>query len=332
MYDVVLLSLASGAPAGADACGLGGSCCGGADQKEQVDRSCAEPGTRVPVLACGDALTAAGARVEYVTARSDAEIDEVLARLDAPPRADGLTWPDSESKTRVVVAAASDAQIRAVVRRMVRRFAPPPSKRPADLPESRTVPDLPALGVLPLDPVRAGTPDDLAAQLGLPRDPAAVAAAVLGDRTRRVDLLRTDAGSVTLDGTLLGGKSEDGKPLPWRGRVQVDDTVLSDGEEGILACAVGNAAGYASLDGLPLLSGADPGDGTVEVAVAVPVVTKARFRRSRLRIEVRRARGRAASVLPRDGEVQFIDDGVAGTLNRKRSWWTEAGAWAAYVN
>jgi hypothetical protein len=335
VYDVVLLSLASGAPAGSDACGIGGSCCGGADQQgaEQVtDRSCAEPGTRVPVLACGDVLTAAGARVEYVTARSDAEIDDVLARLDGPPREDGLTWPDPESKTRVVIAAASDAQIRAVVRRLVRRFAPPPSRRPADLAESRTVPDLPALGVLPLDPARTGTPDDLVALLGLPREPATVAAAVLGDRVRRIDLLRTDAGSVTLDGTLLAGKDADGKPLPWRGRVQVDDAVLSDGEEGILACAVGNAGGYAQLDGIPLLSDADPGDGTVEVAVAVPVMTRARFRRPRLRIEVRRARGRAASVTPRDGEVQFVDDGVAGTLNRKRSWWTEAGAWAAYVS
>jgi hypothetical protein len=48
-------------------------------------------------------------------------------------------------------------------------------------------------------------------------------------------------------------------------------------------------------------------------------------------VEVRRARGRAVSVLPRDGELQFLDDGVAGVLTRKRSWWIEPGAWAVYA-
>ena len=82
----------------------------------------------MPVLACADALTARGARVETVTARSDAEIDAVLARLDGPARPDGLTWPDPDSKTRLVVATASDGQLRAVLRRLVRRYAPAPSR------------------------------------------------------------------------------------------------------------------------------------------------------------------------------------------------------------
>ncbi|MCG5440802.1 hypothetical protein PSH25_005551, partial [Micromonospora sp. PSH25] len=140
---------------------------------------CATERPRVPVLACADALNALGARVETVTARSDAEIDAVLARLDGPARPDGLTWPDPDSKTRLVVATASDGQLRAVLRRLVKRYAPAPSKRPADLPGNRTLPDLPPVAVLPLDPARGGTHRDLAAQLGLPRDPAAVAAAVL---------------------------------------------------------------------------------------------------------------------------------------------------------
>ena len=92
-----------------------------------------------------------------------------------------------------------------------------------------------------------------------------------------------------------------------------------------LACAIGNAGGYAEFDGLPLLTEGNPTDGRVEVAVAVPVIVRNRFRTTRVRIEVRRARGRAVSVLPRDGELQFLDDGVAGTMNRKRSWWTEPG-------
>ncbi|SCE71516.1 hypothetical protein GA0074696_0397 [Micromonospora purpureochromogenes] len=336
MYDVVLLTLGSERDAPGGGCGSDGACCGGATEaagagapKSTEDR-CETP--RVPVLACADALTARGARVETVTARSDAEIDEVLARLDTPARPDGLTWPEPDSKTRLVVATASDAQLRAVLRRLVRRYAPPPSRRPADLAGNRTVPDLPPIGVLPLDPARSGTRSDLAAQLGLPRDPAAVAAAVLDGSARRLDLLRNDAGSVTLDGALLGAADDAGRPLHWRGRVEVDDAVLSDGEDPILACAIGNAGGYASLDGLPLLTAPDPTDGMVEVAVAVPVVTRKAFGRKRIRFEVRRARGRAVAVVPRDEKVPFLDDGVAGELSRKRSWWTEPGAWAVWTS
>jgi hypothetical protein len=45
---------------------------------------------------------------------------------------------------------------------------------------------------------------------------------------------------------------------------------------------------------------------------------------------VRRARGRAVAVTPQETEVPFLDDGVGGTLTRKRSWWIEPGAWAVY--
>ncbi|SDY23126.1 hypothetical protein SAMN05444365_1011138 [Micromonospora pattaloongensis] len=324
MYDVVLLTLGTGAGPG----GGGDACCGSCTEGES-DRCGDAP--RVPVLRCADALTAAGARVETVTAHSDAEIDAVLARLDGPPRPDGLTWPDQDGKTRLIVAAATDGQLRAVLRRLVRRYAPPPSRRPADLADNRTVPDLPPIGVLPLDPARAGAQRDLAAQLGLPREPAAVAAAALDGRVRRLDLLRTDGGSVTLDGALLGGADEAGRPLTWRGRVEVDDAVLSNGEDPVLACAIGNAGGYATLDGLPLLAGPDPADAVIEVAIAVPVVVKSPLRKPRTRIEVRRARGRAVAVTPRDGELPFLDDGVAGTLTRKRSWWVEPGAWGVYA-
>ncbi|MFG2061713.1 hypothetical protein ACGFIK_09850 [Micromonospora sp. NPDC048871] len=332
MYDVVLLTLGSERDAPGAGCGSGEACCGGAVTAAAKDREerCETP--RVPVLACADALTARGARVETVTARSDAEIDEVLARLDGPARPDGLTWPDPDSKTRLVVAVAGDAQLRAVLRRLVRRYAPPPSRRPADLAGNRTVPDLPPIGVLPLDPARSTTHRDLAAQLGLPRDPAGVAAAVLDGTPRRLDLLRNDGGSVTLDGALLGAASEDGRPLHWRGRVEVDDAVLSNGDDPLLACVIGNAGGYARLDEVTLLADPDPTDGLVEVAVAVPVVTRSRLGRRRVRLEVRRARGRAASVLPRDdAALPYLDDGVQAELTRKRSWWTEPGAWAVWT-
>ncbi|MBM2616748.1 hypothetical protein JIG36_14390 [Actinoplanes sp. LDG1-06] len=317
MYDVVVLSLAEGQGSGG-ACGDG---CGGC----APTTACAP---RVPVLKITDALTAAGARVETVTAGSDQEIDDVIARFDAPARPDGLTWPDAQSKLRLVVATATDGQLRAVVRRLVRRYAPPPSKRPDDLVAGRTVPDLPPLAILPLD---ASNTTDLAAQLGLPREPEAVAAAVMNGSVRRLDLLRNDGGSVTVDGALVGGMDDDGRAVPWRGRVEVDDAVLSNGDDPILACAIGNSAGYAEFAGMRMLAEGDALDGQVEVAVAVPTVVKQRFRGTKMRVEVRRARGRAVSVLPRDGEIQFLDDGVGGAMNRKRSWWTEAGAWAVYA-
>lgn len=369
MYDVVLLTLGSQPNAGCDGVcgagcgpssadrsgpgragsagpagavsGTGGSDSGTGGSGRAAGAECAEP-VRVPVLACRDALIAAGARVQTITARSDREIDEAIAQLDGPARPDGLTWPDDDSKTRLIVAAATDGQLRAVLRRMVRRYAPPPSRRPADLAGNRTLPDLPAIGILPLDasglpgsakPAAGGdTPaTDLVGRLGLPREPAAVAAAVVDGQVRRLDLLRTDAGSVTLDGALLGGADDRDRPLPWRGRIEVDDTVLSAGDDPLLACVVANADGYARLAEVELVTRADPSDGVLEVAVAVPVVVRSWWRGDRVRIEVRRARGRAAAVTPRDGEVPFVDDGVTGSLSRKRSWWVEPDAWAVYT-
>ncbi len=305
-----------------------------------ADPACSHSGgtatMRVPVLACRDALAAAGAAVDTVTATSDVEIDAVLARLDGPARPDGLTWPaDPGHVPALIVAADSDAQLRAVLRRMVRRWAPPPSRRPSDLVAGRTVPDLPPLGLLPLD-VRGSGADaipDMVDRLRLPRDPADVAKAVLGGKIRRVDLLRTDGGSVTVHGALLGGVDATGHAAAWRGRVELDDTVLTDGKEPVLACAVANADGYTRLDDLPLAPAADPSSGTVAVAVAVPVRAGSRFSfragAADIRIEVRRATGRAVSVTP-TADLPYVDDGVEATLTRKRAWWVEPGAWAAY--
>jgi hypothetical protein len=268
-----------------------------------LDEGCAAP--RVPVLACRDALRAAGAEVDLVNAGSDAEIDAALAT-------DGR---------RLIVASAADGQVRAVVRRLVRAHAPAPSRRPADLPADRTLPDLPPFGLLPLDP----SGPDLATRLGLPRDPAIVAAAVLDGHVRRVDLLRNDGGSLTLDGALLGGADDSGRAVPFRAAVNVDDAVLSDGREQLIAAVVANAGGYSAFDGLPLLVDPRPTDGILDVAVALAV-----RRRGRIEIEVRRGRGRAVAVTPR-AEVPFLDDGVAGSLTRKRTWWMERAAWGVYA-
>lgn len=335
---VIILSLAA-EPAGVGDAGAGCDLdAAGCRGSRAITGTCGS-GPRVPVLACRDALVAGGATVELVTATSDKEVDAVIARLDGPSRDDGLTWPGTAGAGPVlVVAADSDGQLRAVLRRMVRRYAPPPSRRPADLADGRTLPDLPPIGVLPLDArsvprSRGGSIPDLADRLDLPRAPAAVAAAVLGGTVRRLDLLRTDAGSVTLHGALLGGVDAAGNATRWYGRVELDDHVLADGREPVFACAVANADGYARLDDLLLAPHADASSGTVTVAVAVPVVVAPRRltgRRPQVRIEVRRATGRAVSVMP-GADLPFADDGVAGTLTRKRAWWVEPGAWAAFT-
>jgi diacylglycerol kinase family enzyme len=262
----------------------------------------------VPVLACVDALRAAGATVESVTAASDLEIDDAVKPVEA-------------GDARLIVAAATDAEIRGVVRRLVRRLAPPPSRRPADLPADRTVFDLPPLAVLPLSP----SVPPFVRTLDLPTEPDAVAAATLAGRERRLDLLRTDAGSVTLHGVRLGGPGR-----PFRARIACDDAVLSDGSEPLVACAIANA-GRSEVDGLPLVPMAAPDDGLVEVAVAVPVLRRRLLRAASVRVEVRRARGRAMSVTPHDETVAAVDDGVDDPLTRKRSWWTERGAWGVYT-
>ncbi|WP_285662436.1 hypothetical protein [Actinorhabdospora filicis] len=276
--DIILLRLADGSP------------------------SC---GPRTPALACADALKAGGATVRHEEAIDDAGIDAVLEEVIA-------------SNTPLVLAADTDAQVRGVWRRAVRLLAPPPSQRPDDLPAGRTVPDLPAMAILPL----AQTPD-LVAELGLPATPEAVAEAVLAGRTQRIDLLRHDGGSATVHGVRLGGGD-----TPWHGKVAVDDLILADGKQRLLTVVVANASGYASVDGLPLAE-PDPLDGLLDVAVAVPVVKRGLLR-NKVRVEVRRARGRAVAITP-DAEIPYIDDGVIGTLARKRTWWTEKHAAAVYI-
>jgi hypothetical protein len=129
---------------------------------------------------------------------------------------------------------------------------------------------------------------------------------------------------------MVGGVDQSGTVVPWLGQVAVDDAVLTDGTEPVLACCIQNV-GSSEVDGLPMVVDADPTDGRIEVAVAVPVVKRRLLRDASVRFEVRRARGRGMSVSPREAEVHYVDDGVVGTLNRKRSWWVERAVWATYV-
>lgn len=303
MSEVLVLSLGD-APEGVPAAPAGGC----------DDPSGAPRTPRVPVLTCVDALRSGGAQVEAVVAENDGEIDAAVTAV-------------AEGAARLVVAAATDGEVRAVVRRLLRWYAPPPSRRPAQLPAGRTLLDLPPLAILPLAPAVP----ELVLRLGLPKDPQTVAAAVLGGRTRRLDLLRTDAGSVTLHSALLGGTDGEGRVVPWRGEVTVDDAVLSDGTERLLACAVANA-GPVEVGGLPLVPHAQADDGMVAVAIALAAPRRRLGRAPQLQYEVRRARGRAVAVHPRDEALPLLDDGVAARLTHRRAWWAEPAAWATYTD
>ncbi|MGH8880448.1 MAG: hypothetical protein ACRD0P_24355, partial [Stackebrandtia sp.] len=206
-----------------------------------------------------------------------------------------------------------------VLKRAVRRFAPAPSARPADLPDDRTLPDLPPLAVLPL----AAAPD-LVSSMDLPATPEAVARAVIDGEIKRTDLFRNDGGGVTVHGVRIGGGDR-----VWRGKIALDDSIISDGREDLVTCVVANAAGYGEIDGLPLCE-PDPADGRLDVAVAVPYVHRGLIKR-RTRIEVRRASGRAVAITP-VGEAPYVEDGVVGELGRKRTWWMERAAAGWYVN
>ena len=255
-------------------------------------------------------------QVETVVAHTDAEIDAALKAL-----------PD----VRLIVATAADGQLRAVMRRLVRMYAPAPSKRSLAeeaIPDDRTLPDLPPIGVLPLGPDST----DLVTRLGLPRTPADVAAAVLGGNVRRLDLLRNDAGSVTLDGVAgrRGRRERLGQHVPGPRRGRRRRPRRRHRARAHVAWSP-TPSRYATVDGLPL--------------VLAPDMTRRRPRRGgrgaagrpgrscaapRVEIEVRRAHGRAVAITPR-ADVPFVDDGAEGTLTRKRSWWMERAAWAVYV-
>jgi hypothetical protein len=290
-------------------------------------------GSRVPVLACRDALRA-GAEVTVVQAETEADVDAAVA------------GPLGDPSARLVIAGG-DVAAATVLRRMVRRVRPRGGDR-TGLRDDRTIPDLPPVGLLPLD-TRAehdGSHDDLVAHLGLPRSPELIAEAVLGAQVRRLDLLRTDSGAVTLHGAVVGAADQHGNTVPYAARVDVDSTVLSDGSEPLLATVVVNAAGYGTVGGVPLVTAADPGDGAIDVAVATTVTSGGRLRRRKSRVEVRRATGRAVAITvrPPDGSgdldgtaadsdpgVPYVQDGTAGTLRAKRTWWMERGAWAVFT-
>ena len=194
--------------------------------------------------------------------------------------------------------------------------AQPPPRRPA---RASHIPDPAAgSGILPLDPSPPPAQRDLAAQLELEREPAQVAAAVLagGSRSAGPTTPRRRFGDPRRGP--IGGSDAAGRACHGRRWWRWTTRCSPEGRAGARRPG-GQRRRVRSPDGLPMVTHADPADGTVEVAVACrcgPGGADAP------RMEVRRARGRAAAVAPA-GTVAYLDDGVAGHLTRKRSWWVE---------
>lgn len=219
----------------------------------------------------------------------------------------------------------------------------------------------------PLGIIPRGTGNDLAQALGLPLDPVAGAAVVLGGVPRRLDLGRDDAGGVVLNavhlgvgakagaeasrfkgvlgsaayllGALLAGLTTAGEGL----RVEVDGRVAVhpggrwavDGSTGVLMAAVCNGPTIGGAT--PLAPGAALDDGLVDVVVSTATgpLARAAFAASLRsgrhvdRDDVLVVRGREVTVT--GGPVDVVADGEREAGVGSRTWRVAHHAWSVLV-
>ena len=273
-----------------------------------------------------DALEAARAALPGPVELDTAEdLDAALDRLDG----------------RLLVVAGGDGSIHLAVATLARRGL---------------------LGTVVVGLVPLGTGNDLAGGLGLPEDPGEAAARIAAGTDRRLDLLVPDAGDPVVNVVHLGvgavaadaasALKEHLGPLAyavgaaragltasgWPLHVEVDGEVLADGSEAALMVGIGN--GHRIGGGTPLLPGALPDDGLLDVMVSTATGPVERVRyagalRAGRHLDdpcVRAARGRSVTVRVVGGDpVPVNADGELGDEVTERTWRVEPGAWTLRV-
>src|SRR5215218_1905090 len=241
-----------------------------------------------------DALRAAGLRPQVLPATTGAEAERQAAEAVA-------------GGTGAVVAVGGDGAVHAALQAVA---------------GTRT----------PLAVVPAGTGNDLALALGIPRDPLAAARAaaedLLAGRDRTVDAGRT-AGRWWATVLCCGFDSavtDRANRLRWpRGRRRYDVAVLAelarlrprqltlvlDGESQTLPItlvAVGNTSWYGG--GMMVCPGADPGDGLFDVTVVGPM-TRLELIRSRPLLTAGTHVDKSSVTVHRAARVELAADGVS---------------------
>ena len=266
------------------------------------------------------------AEVEVAETSTPNELDEVIAGLDG----------------RAVVACGGDGTLHAVVNALARA----------------EVLDSTDFGLIPL-----GTGNDFARGIGLPLEPDAAAAVVIGGRTVATDLIVDDEGLVVVNNVHLGvGAQASRRAEKWKPRfgklgigkvgylvgaldaglqprylkveVTVDGVVLQGSEltkgHRVAQVAIGNGSDVGG--GTALIPGADPEDGKLSVIVSrtrgtwskVSYMTRLRLGTHNLMKQVTEVTGTEVTV--RGERFYCVTDGeIAGPYTHK-SWKLHHGA------
>ncbi|UOY02402.1 diacylglycerol/lipid kinase family protein [Blastococcus sp. PRF04-17] len=282
--------------------------------------------------------------VEAALATLRSAADVTVAATSSP---DELLDAVADRDDRRVVIMGGDGSVHAAVRALDRAGA--------------LTPDEP-VGIIP-----RGTGNDLAGTLGLPLDPVAGAQVVLGGTTRRLDLLRDDAGGLVVNAVHLGAGALAGAeatrfkerlgtaafPLgaviagvtapDWDLRVEVDGGIAThdaagwsaDGGTGVLMVGVCN--GPTIGGGAALAPGAQVDDGLADVVVctATGPVARAAYAtalaagRHVERDDVLVLRGREVTVT--GPSVDLVADGELEEGVTARTWRVQGHAWSVLV-